>query len=93
MALEENLAEFFDTGDFAVDATYNGASTIPVIKDRRYAEELGIVGLSEVALCQASSVDADPTEKTLVISGVSYTIKNCKALGDGAILALVLEPV
>lgn len=88
----EDLTVFFRNADFALAATYDGATTIQVIFDRAYLSQLGVVaGTNPVALCPASSVAADPTGKTLVISGTTYTIRGFEPQDDGAVLLLQLE--
>lgn len=88
----EDLSAFFNTDDFAIAATYNGATAVNVIFDRAYVETLtGIAGTNPVALVQASTVDANPKGKTLLISGTTYTIRGFEPQDDGATLLLQLE--
>lgn len=92
MAFTEDLAAFFSTDDFAVAATYNGATPVNVIFDRAYLASFGIVsGANPVALCAASAVAADPTGKTLQIGATVYTIRDCKPQDDGATVLLELS--
>lgn len=88
----EDVSEFFDDADFALAATYNGATTLNVIFDRAYIEAVsGIGGTHPVALVQTSALpDANPTGKTLVISGTTYTIRAFEPQDDGAITLLQL---
>jgi hypothetical protein len=88
----EDLSVFFDTDDFAEDATYDTVNTIAVIFDRAYLEQLGMIASAEpTALTRAADVAADPTGKPLVIRGVTYTIRNILPQDDGAVVLLHLE--
>ncbi len=88
----EDLSVFFNTDGFAEDATYDTANTIPVIFDRAYLEQLGMIaGAGPVAMAKAADVAADPTGKPLVIRGVTYTIRNIMPQDDGAVVLLDLE--
>jgi len=87
----EDLAVFFNSAEHAVNALYNGVTTIQVIFDRAYLSQLGIAGTNPVALCAASSVAADPTGKALVINSVNYLIRGFEPQDDGAVVLLQLE--
>lgn len=86
----EDLTVYFDTADgFALAATV-GSTTVPVIFDAAYLRELGVVsGTNPVALAMASS-SAASVGATIVISGVSYTIKDREPQDDGALVLLQL---
>lgn len=87
----EDLTAFFSTEDFAVAATYDGAAAVNVIFDNEYIEAAtGVSGTNPVALGQAADF-ASPVGKTLVVSGVTYRIRNARPLDDGAVVALDLE--
>lgn len=86
----EDLTPFFSTADFGLAATYNGATAVTVIFDSAYLESLGIAGTNPVALGKASDFAA-PVGKTLLISSTTYTIRNFRALDDGAVVVLELE--
>ena len=86
----EDLSVFFSTAEFASAATYNGATAVNVILDAAYLEALGIAGTNPVALGKASDFAA-PVGKTLAIGATTYTIRNFRALDDGALVVLELE--
>ena len=89
--LSEDLSVFFNTAEFALAATYNGATAVSVIFDNEYIEALtGIAGTTPVALGKATDF-ADPVGKTLLILGTTYTIRNKRPQDDGAIVLLDLE--
>lgn len=87
----EDLNAFFDTADFAVDATYDGATAVKVIFDAAYLEQLGIAGTKPAALGQASVFPAAAVGKTLLIGSTTYTIKGREPLDDAAIVLLTLK--
>lgn len=92
--IEDDVPLWFEpkaTGGFADPATYNGATTLYVIFDREYIEPItGIAGTHPVAQVQTSALpDANPTGKTLVIDGTTYTIRAFEP--DGAITLLQLS--
>ena len=88
----EDHSIFFDDDDFAVDATYDGATPIKVIFDNDYLLQQGLVaGREPTALCIAANVAADPSGKALVIGGVNYVIRNIEPIADGATALLRLE--
>lgn len=91
----EDLSVFFNTDEFAIAATYDAAgvnTTIAVIFDNSYLQQVGLVASSEpVALAKASAVAVDPVGKTLTVSGVGYVIRNIEPVDDGAVVLLRLE--
>lgn len=91
MAFTETIADFLDTDDFAVAATYDGTTTINVIFDAAYIDVNGVGSVNPVALCAASSVAADPTGKALVVNSTNYVIRGIEPQGDGALVILQLE--
>lgn len=92
MAFTEDLSVFFDTDDFAIAATYNGATTVNVIFDRSYLQTLGIVnGTDPQALAQASDIPTTAVGNTLLISGTTYTIRSREEQDDGALVLLQLS--
>lgn len=96
MAFTEDFASFFETGDFGVEAIYDGATAVRGIFDNGYAEALvgqaGVQGAQPQFLCAAADVDADPTGKALVVDGTSYTVVRGEPDGTG-VTRLVLELV
>jgi hypothetical protein len=89
----EDLADFFDVDQgHAVTARYNGKYDIPVIFDRGYLEQLGLVGgRGPVALVKSADVSTEPGGETLVVDGTTYTIRGFEPLDDGATALLRLE--
>lgn len=90
MAFTEDLTVFFDTDDFAVAATYNGATAVNVIFDAAYLAQLGMTGTNPVALGRAADF-ASPVGKTLLIGSTTYTIRNSEPQDDGALVLLQLS--
>lgn len=90
--LTEDLTAFFNTADFAIAATYDGATTVNVIFDHEFLLQLGLVaGRAPAALVRAADVAANPTGKTLVVNGMSYVIRGIEPLDDGVTAVLRLE--
>lgn len=86
MAFTEDLAPFFNTADFAVDATLGGVA-VKGIFDKSY--QFGDVGGNGMASTQpaftlaTSAVPANPVGTTLVVGGVSYTVAAHEPDGTG----------
>lgn len=92
MAAAEDLDQYLRTQDFAVAATYNGATAVRVIHDRAFLAQQGIGGTNPVALGKASDFPAgDSIDKTLLIGAVTYVIKGREPVDDGAFVLLQLE--
>lgn len=87
----EDLTPFFNNAEHAVDAVYDGSTTIQVLFDDSDQGALGVGGSNPTAMCPATSVAADPTDKTLVIAGTTYKIRDIRPQDDGAIVLLQLE--
>lgn len=87
----EDLSIFFNSAEHALAATYDGATAVSVIFDHEYIEALtGVAGTNPIAMGKATDF-VDPVGKTLLISGVTYTIRNKRLVDDGAIVTLDLE--
>lgn len=91
MAFTEDVAPFFDTAGFAESATYDGASSIPVIYSAPAADAFNIGGTVPEALVAASDVDADPRGKSLLLASGTYTIREFSPDLTGRLLTLKLE--
>lgn len=91
MAVESagDLEDLFSTDDFAIDATYQGA-TIPVIEDKRWVETMGDGGFTKVLTVRTSDLDGDPYGDTITVSGTDYEIINYEPDGTG-VAELVLN--
>ena len=93
----EDLTVFFNTDDFAIAATYtpNGGSpsTVNVIFDRAFLSRLDINSTNPVALARASDISAVAAngQDQIVISGITYRIKDAQPQDDGATVLLQLE--
>ncbi len=86
-------ASFFNTDDFGVTATYDGATSVNGVFTNEDGGALpAIVGGSEVAttiprfICQASDVDTDPRGKSLVVSSVTYEVVDAHPDGTGIVI-------
>jgi len=89
---DEDLTVFFNTADFAVVATLADSSTINVIFDRAWLEQLGIVsGTNPVALAMKADADALATNATLTIAGTDYVVVDKNPVDDGATVLLQLR--
>lgn len=88
----EDLDAFLNTDEHAVDGTYDGATAVKVIFDNDYLRALGMVSTADPsALGKASVFPAAAVTKTLLISGVTYTIRDRQPIDDGAFVLLQLE--
>lgn len=91
MPFTEDLTVFLQTGDFATAATYDGSTSVNVIFDAAYIEQLGIAGTKPAALGLATDFPAAAVGKTLLIGSTTYTIKGREPLDDGAFVLLTLK--
>lgn len=98
----ELVDEFFDTGDFAVVATYTPAGgspvSIKVVFDSPFAitelEGIQYQNTDPVAHCRTVDVANATEEATLVIEGVTYKVKEVQPDGGGVTnLVLSKDPV
>lgn len=89
MAFTEDFTEFFDiTGGFAVNATYNGTTTIAGIFDNGYAESLGgdVASTDPMFLCPVGALtEAGSIGKTLLIGSTTYVIVGFEPDGTGMV--------
>jgi hypothetical protein len=92
MAFTEDLTQFFDLDDFAVEAEWSEAPGEPVnvIFDKAFIENLGIAGNSPVALGKESDFPDVAEGQTLTISGTVYTIITSQPDGTG-VTTLIME--
>lgn len=98
----ELVDEFFDTGDFAVVATYTPAGgspvSIKVVFDAPFAitevEGMQYQNIDPVAHCRTADVANATDEATLIINGVTYRVKEVQPDGGGVTnLALTKDAV
>jgi hypothetical protein len=92
----EDLSVFFDSDDFAIAATFTptsgAASTPSVIFDAAFVAPFAVAGTNPVALARAADFPATTSVGgTIVINGISYTIRSREPQDDGAIVLLQLE--
>lgn len=84
-------AAVFNT--FNVDAIYNSGDTIPVIFDHQYVESVpgpdGFAQQRPVALIKDADAPLLATGHTLVIDGVTYTVRSLEPNDDGTTLAIL----
>ena len=92
-ALESDAdrAEFLNTDDFAVVATYQGAS-INGIFGNEFVEINGIESSRPIFLATAADVPDDPHGNTIVIDSINYLIVGHQPDGTG-LITLILETV
>jgi hypothetical protein len=90
MAFTEDLAEFLSTDDFAVAATYNGATTVNGIFDNDYINDSAMESSRPRFVCKQSDVPAVAHGDTLVVSAVTYHVASVEPDGTG-LVTLVLE--
>jgi hypothetical protein len=86
MAFEEDLQAFFDEDEFAKSALWNGSTTVNVIFDNAYLEQLNMASRQPIARAIESQFTGVQEGDTLVISGVTYRIENFEADGTGELL-------
>lgn len=87
----EDLAAFFDVDGFATVATYDTDTTVSVIYSAPGADAFNIGATTPEAMIVASSIDADPRGKALVINGSTFTIREFTPDLTGRVLTLKLE--
>jgi len=88
----EDPDDFLDTDDFAVEATYDGTTSVKVIFDNAYLEQVDVAGTNPVATGKASDFPAGTAiGKTLAIGAVTYIIRVRQPVDDGLFVQLQLE--
>lgn len=88
----EDLDDFLDTDEHAVAATYDSTTAAVVIFDNEHRLAHDMVSTTNpVAMGKASVFPAAAVTKSLVIAGVTYTIRDRRPLDDGALVMLELE--
>ena len=89
MAFVEDFDSFFDTEDFAVDATF-GSTTINGIFDESFMEVQGVEGFHPVFTCAQADVSSIAHGNAITIGGVVYHVQGVQRDGTG-IVSLILE--
>lgn len=93
MAFTEDLDAMYvlkSAGGLADPATH-AAATKPVYFDNAYLEQLGVAGTNPVARGLATDFDTGDIGTSIVIGGVTYTIRGVEPIDDGAEVLLQLE--
>ena len=90
MAFVENLAAFFRTSDFAVDATWNGTVQFVGIFDAAGTSALDVEGTDPRLTCAARDVVGMRRGDTVSIGGTAYKVKALEPDGTG-LLTIPLE--
>jgi hypothetical protein len=87
MAFVEDLAPFFNTDDFAVDATLGGVA-VRVIFDAAYSEPLGnmVEGTGPVATIATADAAGAVHGTNLVIGATTYKVRGIEPDGTGVTL-------
>lgn len=70
----EDLLAFLQESDFAVAATYSGG-TVYVIHEKQFLEQLGVQTSAPTALGRRSDFASVAQEQSIVISSVTWKIK------------------
>lgn len=96
MAFDEDLDAFFNTDDFALEATYKAGgtgagTTIQVIFDAPGQEAFGISGTRPRALVKASDIASFSNTDTLTIGATTWRCVDSQPQDDGALLSIQLE--
>lgn len=74
MAFTENLLEFLSNDDFAVAATYSGA-TVYVIFEKHFVDQGGVQGSAPTILGRKSDFASVAQEQSVVIAAVTWKVK------------------
>lgn len=84
----EDLTGFFDVGDFASAATFNG-NTVNGIFDNEYVEVEGIESKRPVFLCETSDVSAYSRGATVIVEGATYSLVTKEQDGTGVTMCIL----
>lgn len=92
MAFTENLADFFDQGDFAEAATLDGAS-VSGIFDYQSIDALGVATRTPSFELMASLTTSTTPASLLVVRGLIFRVRSIDPDGTGVVtLRLELQP-
>ena len=92
MAFTEDLAPFFDTDEFAVDATLNGVAVRGICDNSYQLGDVGGQGMASTApvlTLATTDVPASPVGKSVVVNSVSYVVAAHEPDGTGVSLLLL----
>lgn len=88
----EDLDAFLNTDEHALAGTYDGATVVSVIFDNEYRLAHDMVSTTDpVVIGKASVFPAAAVTKSLLVDGVTYTIRDRQPIDDGAMVRLQLE--
>lgn len=85
MTMAENMAEFFNSDEFATSALYNGSTVVNVIFDLAYADQFGMVGVNPIITANAADFSSASQGQSLSINSVNYKIHNIEPDGTGIV--------
>jgi hypothetical protein len=87
MAFAEDFDIFFNTAEFAVQATWSeSADPVNVIFDKAFIEAQGIVGNNPIALGKESDFPGVEEGQELTINSVLYEITTPEPDGTGLVI-------
>jgi len=89
--LTTDLDTFFNTDEFAVNATIN-SETVNGVFDNEYIEDIEVSGTSPVFTCKTSDVNDVSQDDPVTIDGTGYHVVSIEPDGTG-ITKLVLEEI
>jgi len=92
MALVEDLTVFLNTDDFAVEATWN-ATTVNVIFDAPYSQNLDIAGSNPSILVAAADMPGAAIGDAVVVNGTNYQIAEPPQPDGTGMVRIELEEV
>lgn len=94
MAFTEDFAVFFGPDDPGVSAAYYDGADTPIYGEFRAAHSAPLAEVEDVAptfLCALASVPGLVHDKTLLIEGTTWLVKEIRREGTGGLVELALE--
>lgn len=85
MPFAEDFSDFFDTDDFATQATYGAGLTVNGIFEKDYQEDLNIPGLRPVFTCAESDIPTLDVNETITIDSTVYTVGEKQPIDNGLV--------
>lgn len=85
MPMTEDMADFFDSNEFAITALYNGVTTVKVIYDHEYTEQFGAAGTNPFVTADAADFASASKGQAIVLDSTNYTIKTIEPDGTGIV--------
>jgi len=94
MAFTEDIGEFFDTATgFAVNAVYDGTSTVAGFYGASAGDAFGVGANVPEFIVASGDIAADPRGKSLVVESGTYSIREFELDLTGRLCTLKLERV